>query len=75
METNGTTVLEAGRERSSAIPPANEEDLTNAILKVTSKKQPTVYFMSGHGEPQIIGMDVLDISAIADQLKKSNYVK
>ena len=73
IDTNGTTVLEAAGTKHT-ITTTNEEDLTNAILKVTSNKQVALYFMAGHGEPQISGMDSRGFSAIADQLKKSNYI-
>ncbi|HSE40218.1 MAG TPA: Gldg family protein [Acidobacteriota bacterium] len=73
IDTNGTTVLEAGGQKQS-ITTTNEEDLTNAILKVTSNKQATVYFLTGHGEPSITGMDSKGFSGIAEQLKKTNYV-
>ena len=44
VDTNGTTVFESGQQKTT-INTSSEEDITNAILKVTSSKQTTVYFM------------------------------
>ncbi len=73
IETDGTTVLEFGQQKTT-INTTNEEDVTNAILKVTSSKQATVYFMTGHGEPSIAGSDDRGFGGVVEQLKKSNYM-
>src|SRR5262245_58234900 len=72
VDTNGTTVFESGQQKTT-INTTSEEDITNAILKVTSSKQVTVYFMTGHGEPSINGNDGHGLSTVVDQLKKTNY--
>lgn len=72
VDTNGTTVFESGTQKTT-INTTSEEDITNAILKVTSSKQVAVYFMTGHGEPSIAGNDGRGMSTVVDQLKKSNY--
>ncbi len=40
-------------DRSMVVDEASEEDLTNGIIKVTRKEKKAVYFLSGHGEPDI----------------------
>jgi ABC-type uncharacterized transport system involved in gliding motility auxiliary subunit len=72
VDTNGTTVFESGTQKTT-INTTSEEDITNAILKVTSSKQVAVYFMTGHGEPSIAGNDGRGMSTVVDQLKKLNY--
>ncbi len=72
VDTNGTTVFESGQQKTT-INTSTEEDITNAILKVTSSKQVAVYFMTGHGEPSISGNDERGLSTVVDQLKKTNY--
>jgi ABC-type uncharacterized transport system involved in gliding motility auxiliary subunit len=72
VDTNGTTVFESGTQKTT-INTTTEEDITNAILKVTSSKQVAVYFMTGHGEPSISGSDERGLSTVVDQLKKTNY--
>ena len=72
IETNGTTVFEAGKQKTT-ITTTDEEAVTNAILKVTSVKQQTVYFLQGHGEPSISDTENPGYSSIVEQLKKTNY--
>lgn len=73
IQNNRTTVFEAGQTKNT-ISTTDEEDVTNAILKVTSKKQTTVYFMTGHGEPSIADYENGGYATVSDELKKSNYV-
>ncbi|MCI0441939.1 Gldg family protein [bacterium] len=72
VDTNGTTVFESGQQKTT-INTSSEEDVTNAILKVTSSNQLAVYFMTGHGEPSISENDERGLSTVVDQLKKTNY--
>jgi ABC-type uncharacterized transport system involved in gliding motility auxiliary subunit len=72
VDTNGTTVFESGQQKTT-INTTSEEDVTNAILKVTSSSQVTVYFMTGHGEPSTNGNDGRAMSTVVEQLKKTNY--
>ena len=41
--------------RTTASRPSTEEDVTNAIIKVTREKKKIVYFLEGHGEKSIGG--------------------
>ena len=52
IEEYGTSILlyQGKTERFTGI---EEQDLTNAILKVTKKEIKKLYFLSGHGEPDI----------------------
>jgi ABC-type uncharacterized transport system involved in gliding motility auxiliary subunit len=72
IETNGTTIIESGTQKAT-VTTTQEEDLTNAILQVSTNKQITVYFLQGHGEPAISDTENAGFSAIVEQLKKSNY--
>jgi ABC-type uncharacterized transport system involved in gliding motility auxiliary subunit len=73
IRDNGTTILESGKQKTT-ISTAEEEDLTNAILRVTSSKETAVYFLQGHDEPSISDTGDGGISGIVEELKKSNYV-
>jgi ABC-type uncharacterized transport system involved in gliding motility auxiliary subunit len=73
IQNNRTTVFEVGKQKNT-IATTNEEDVTNAILKVTSKGQTTVYFMQGHGEPSIGDYENGGYAGVSDDLKKANYV-
>lgn len=69
---NGTTVIESGTQKTT-VTSTNEEDITNAILKVSSNKQTTVYFMQGHDEASTSTFDEHGLSAVAEALRKANY--
>ena len=72
VEHDKTTVVESGTQKQT-VTTTEEEDLTNAILKVSSNKQVKIYFMQGHGEPGIADTDNPGLSGVVDQLRKSNY--
>ncbi|PWT94186.1 MAG: hypothetical protein C5B54_00420 [Acidobacteria bacterium] len=72
VTSNGTTVVESGKQKTT-VSTLEEEDLTNAILRVTSNKETNLYFVQGHGEPSISDTDTNGYSSLADQLKKNNY--
>lgn len=73
IKSFGTTVVQSGDQKTT-ITTTSEEDLTNAILRVTSSKKTTIYFLQGHNEPGIADAETGGISQIADELKKKNYV-
>ncbi len=50
-----------------------EEDITSAILKVTSTTVKTVCFVEGHGEKSIGATDAKGYSAVDSGLEKQNY--
>jgi gliding motility-associatede transport system auxiliary component len=50
-----------------------EQDVTAAILKVTSNTVKTVCFVQGHGEKSIAATEPTGFSDAADELKKENY--
>lgn len=46
---DGTTYFESGA-KENRITSATEEDLTNALIKVSREKKKVIYFLEGHGE-------------------------
>ncbi len=50
-----------------------EEDVTSAILKVTTAKVKTVCFVTGHGEKSLTDNGPKGYSSVADGLKKEGY--
>lgn len=40
-------------DRTNVVTKLSEEELTNGIIKITRVEKKTVYFLSGHGEPDI----------------------
>jgi ABC-type uncharacterized transport system involved in gliding motility auxiliary subunit len=69
---DGTSVLEsAGQE--NRITTSTEEDLTNAIIKVTRETKKVIYFLEGHGEAGIDETGDVGYSFAKDELQKLSY--
>lgn len=69
---DGTTVLEAGGNENR-ITTTTEEDLTNALIKVTRESKKVIYFLEGHGEHSIEQAEDLGYSFAKDELEKLGY--
>jgi len=52
VTTYGTLALESGAQETK-VKEANEENLTNALLKVTKDSKKKIYFLTGHGEKDL----------------------
>ena len=72
VETYGTLVVQSG-EKSEKVLDAEEERLTNALVKVTRAGNPIVYFVKGHGERDISSAERTGMSQAKEQLEKANY--
>jgi ABC-type uncharacterized transport system involved in gliding motility auxiliary subunit len=72
VETYGTIVMQSG-EKSEKVLDAEEERLTNALVKVTRPGNPIVYFVKGHGERDISSAERTGMSQAKEQLEKANY--
>jgi len=63
-----------GKERRETIHPIlNEENLTNALIKVTSEKEKMVYFTMGHGEKSIDDINSRGYEQVREALKSENF--
>lgn len=73
IEEYGEVIVRSslGHERIKNV--VSEEQITNAILKVTSDKKKTIYFLTGHGESSIEGMDRTGFGLLRKQLEINNY--
>jgi ABC-type uncharacterized transport system involved in gliding motility auxiliary subunit len=72
VKTYGTTVLE-GYDKKQVIQTADEENITNALLKLTRNEQKKVYFLSGH-EEHSLSADTRDgFSSVKSALEKNMY--
>ena len=72
IESYPTIVIRAG-DRTEYVTKADEETITNALLKLLRTDEKTVYFLSGHGElsPKEQGPD--GISTAKGKIEKQNY--
>lgn len=68
----GTVVLKVGDGQESLFTP-DEQQLTNAIVRLTRKEAKKVYFLTGHGEKDIEDYDSQGISAARKTLSNQGY--
>ncbi len=73
ITSEGTTVIEYG-DKEEKLESLGEEELTNAIIKITRETKKTVYFLQGHGEASSKDSDKGGISVLSDALKKTGYI-
>jgi len=73
IERMGTVVLVQG-DRSERLEETvlDEETLTNALVRLTSRKTRTVCFTAGHEERRIDDEDVLGLSGLGARLEQQN---
>jgi ABC-type uncharacterized transport system involved in gliding motility auxiliary subunit len=76
VETYGTVVLKSGSDPQPKIEKvldAEEEKLTNALVKITRSGKRPVYVLKGHGEREIGNSERGGFSQAKDQMEKANY--
>jgi ABC-type uncharacterized transport system involved in gliding motility auxiliary subunit len=69
---DGTTIFEYG-DKDNRITTSTEEDVTNAIIKVTREKKKVIYFLEGHGEHSTEVSEENGFSLVKDELGKLGY--
>jgi ABC-type uncharacterized transport system involved in gliding motility auxiliary subunit len=72
IESYGTIVLET-KTRSEKVLDAEEEKLTNGLLKVTREGKRIVYVVQGHGEHDLGNTERQGFSEAKGALEKANY--
>jgi len=71
VENESKTIFEQGERRESTTT-VSETDFTSALLRLTSAKTPTLYFLTDHDERRIDEYGRTGLSDIAETLKKQN---
>ncbi len=63
------------RGRTERIEDVTEEKITNALIKISSRKEHNIYFLSGHGENsfELSAGERESYSLVAAELRKVNY--
>jgi len=69
---DGTTIFECG-DKDNRITTSTEEDVTNALIKVTRERKKLIYFLEGHGEKSSEVTEEAGYSFIKDDLAKIGY--
>ena len=59
--------------RTERVTSSQEQDVTNALIKVVSGQARTVYFTQGHGEKDPTSNEVAGYMEVAESLKRENY--
>jgi len=72
VESYGTMVMQSG-EKSEKVLDADEERLTNALVKVIRSGKPVVYVVKGHGERDPSNAERTGLSQAKEQMEKANY--
>ncbi len=72
IKQDGTSILEAG-DKESRVTTTTEEDVTNAVIKVTREKKKAIYFLEGHGEQTIEESGDDGFSTVKSELEKLSY--
>jgi ABC-type uncharacterized transport system involved in gliding motility auxiliary subunit len=60
-------------DRTERVYVAREQDITSALLTVTSEKAKVVYFLTGHGERRFDDTTDQGYSTVAQALQRQNY--
>jgi ABC-type uncharacterized transport system involved in gliding motility auxiliary subunit len=69
---DGTTVFETGG-KESRITASGEEDITNALIKVTRVQKKVICFLEGHGEGTLAETEDNGYSTVKTELEKLGY--
>jgi len=69
---DGTTIFESG-DKDNRITTVGEEDITNAIIKISRKEKKKIYFLEGHGENSIEDTGDHGYSLAKEELTKQGY--
>lgn len=67
------TILFEYKGRVERVTNSNEQDLTNALIKVVTGESRKVYFTQGHGEKDTASSDRGGLSTAVEQMKQDNF--
>ena len=76
VDTYGTVILERGGKtaaKSEKVLDADEERLTNGLVKLTRDTKRVVYLLRGHGESDPANTERPGFSQAKEQMEKANY--
>jgi ABC-type uncharacterized transport system involved in gliding motility auxiliary subunit len=72
IDSYGTVVLET-KDRSEKVTDAEEEKLTNGLVKLTREGRRVVYVVQGHGEHDLASSERMGFSEAKAALERANY--
>jgi len=68
----GAIIFDAG-DKIERIQALGEEEVTNALIKVSRPGKKKVYFVTDHGEKDIASKGIAGYAAVAEALRRENY--
>ncbi len=68
-----TVVLKLGKQEAR-LTTFTEEKLSNALVRVMKEKEHTVYFLSGHGEPDVTNQEAVGYSLAKAELESERFI-
>ena len=72
ISTNAQVVILNGPKREM-IDNADEQKITNAIIKITREEEKAIYFLQGHGERELDNVEAEGFSTAGEEIEKQNY--
>ena len=72
VQAYGTVVM-TYKDRTQRVTNTEEQDITNALIKLVTGQEKKVYFTQGHGERDTSGSDRLGYSTISAALGRDNF--
>ncbi len=69
---DGTTILES-KDKEGRFTAVNEEEITNAVIKISREQKKVIYFLEGHGEGSIEDLEDRGFSLAKNELEKQGY--
>jgi len=72
IKSDGTIVFEYDK-KDTRIEETSEEAITNAMIKVSRVEEKTIYFIQGHGEPDMEKTEKTGFSEVKNNLEKLSY--
>ncbi len=72
--TQADTVLFKLGKQEARLSTFTEEKISNAIVRVMKEKEKTVYFVKGHGEPDLNSQEALGYKSAKEELESERFV-
>lgn len=73
VRADGEFVVEYQKRSEHLVPPIIEQDMTNALVRLSRSEKRTVMYLDGHGERSLIGEKNHDIGAFGKQLESKGF--
>jgi len=73
IRSDGEFVVEYNKKSEHVLPPINEQDMANALVKLSRSESRNVMFLEGHGERSLIGLKEHDLGDFGKELENRGF--